>query len=336
MVQTALKEIQDKLSSWGSSPPKVEVLEHSQQILNFKGQDHGNKILAVEKERAAKETPLRPRQEEAPKNGKGKGGSKKSKGKGHGIDELPRFDVRRAFPNKTLCTWQSANRALENAEAPPNSLVQCKDAAQILFFPDMAKVAGIKDEIILFTTSSDHGPVIPGAKRVLLSFLGCREGGSCGYALWGSTWGAWDFAQEDGCQDTSLAALRINAALDFIRQPLKNEMLRNPALALKAAGIQNIVTEVRTFKWTTSQNRMVSGYISFDSAHVQAILGCSGTGGIFFQRLAIHASPAEVEWIPHGEKESYDDYLQRALETAKKNGTHLTYRKGGGAFLLPH
>ena len=57
-------------------------------------------------------------------------------GKGKRIDDIPKFDVKRAFPGKTLCSWQTASQALEAAEAPPTSLVQCKDAARIILFHD--------------------------------------------------------------------------------------------------------------------------------------------------------------------------------------------------------
>lgn len=96
------------------------------------------------------------------------------------------------------------------------------------------------------------------------------------------------------------------------------------ALALGVAGIQR----------STSLHRMVQGYISFAAGHLEAVLGCSGTGGIFFQRLAIHSPiPPEVEWIPHNSNELLSVYLGRALGLAKEQGSYLTWRTGGGSCL---
>ena len=346
-VTAVIRELQGRITSWGNAPPsKAEVIEHLKKVVaslsgeaaahcegrSVKGKTNKGSKGGAKGDKGAGGSQLhqqsfydalRARQQE-PKNGKGKGSTKKNKGKGQGLEDLPKFDVRRAFPNKALCTWQTANRALENAEKPPNELVQCRDAAQILLFQDMAKIAGIKDEIILFSSSSDNDPDIPGAKKVLLPYLGnIALCGAVVAMLSGASPGELGTSPKKMDLKTpplkETTTLRVNAALDFIRRPLNDEILRNPALALKAAGIQNIVTEVRTFKWTTSQHRMLSGYISFETVHTDAVMGCSGVSGVFFQKLAIHASPPEVEWVTRVEGESHEVYLQRALEALDWN-----------------
>ena len=113
---------------------------------------------------------------------------------------------------------------------------------------------------------------------------------------------------------------------------MKDQILRSPSLALAAAQIAECVGEAKTFKWSTSAHRMLSGYVSFDSSKVEEVMSHSGRNGIFFQRLAVHVSTqAEVDWISPAEQETNAAYLDRCLLESKKINSFLTFRRGGGA-----
>lgn len=129
-----------------------------------------------------------------------------------------------------------------------------------------------------------------------------------------------------------MVTLRVNVALDFVRQPVKNNLISDPTLALSIAGVKQYLTEAKTFRWTTSVNRMMSGYVTFDAGQLQSVLQRSGNGAVFFQRLASNqVAPPEVDWLAWDKSESHQDYLKRALSLAEKAGSFLAFRRGGGA-----
>ena len=354
-VKKAVEELKDKMQSWGEAPPsKQEVLTMLQSMISRlqggkgydgKGSDGkgasgtgaSGKGASSQLHQQSFYEAMKQRQADGPKS-KGKGrGRKAKKGMAEGVGDMPTFDVKRAFPGLQFGTWQSANRSLEAAEVPTCNLIQCRDAHQLLLFQDMAKFIKVEEKITIFAVVSQGDPDVPGARKVLLPYLGnlaLRE-----------AWVASISGQDPGevgtrpkktdmkkPQKADTTTLRVNAALDYIQRPLKDEMLKNPSLALGAAGIQECVGEARTFRWTTSQHRMLSGYVSFDSSKVEEVLSHSGRSGIFFQRLAVHVTtPPEVEWISPEAKESNQDYLDRCLAAAQANKTYLTFRRGGGA-----
>lgn len=356
-IQPFINEIKNMIETWEASPPtRASVCQQLAQVL---------KKMQADSEADFQEAPqqssavgqvggkkgkaggsylhqqsfydaLRQRSDHI---GKGKKGPKKNNGKGKGVDDIPKFVVKRAFPGKSLCSWQNANRALEAAEAPPTSLVQCRDAAQIILFQDMTKIAGLTQEIILFAPSLDNDPDIPGASKVLLPYFGniaLREAWIAMASGDKPSLGGISPLKRDvkAPQLKETATVRVTAALDFIPSPLKNDIIKDPSTALGIAGIQKFIKEARCFRWSTSINRMVQGYISFGKEHLEEILQSSGTGGIFFSKLAIHQSqPLDIEWIPVIEHELPAAYLERALAKAKDDSLYLTWRKGGGACL---
>ena len=349
----AIQELKDKLEAWGTSPPsKSEVVNMLQEMVQKLQGDEGSKGNGNKgKGKGADESgsgsqlhrqsfysALQKRQEENASKGKAKGRSRGAKkGMAEGVGELPKFDIRRAFPGLSFGTWQTAQASLEAAEQPSHTLIQCRDAHQIHLFQDMGKLISIKDKIYLFAGASRGDPEVPGGKKVLLPYLGniaLREawiGLITGEEV-GDSYGTLPKKSDVKAPAKTATTLRINAALDFIQQPLKDQILRSPSLALAAAQIAECVGEAKTFKWSTSAHRMLSGYVSFDSSKVEEVMSHSGRNGIFFQRLAVHVSTQpEVDWISPAETETNAAYLERCLLEAKKINSYLTYRRGGGA-----
>ena len=73
-------------------------------------------------------------------------GNKKGKGKGKSkTEELPKFDLKRAFPDRDLFTWQRLVNILEKGEPPKvksRTICLCQSVGQILEFQEMAKAWG--------------------------------------------------------------------------------------------------------------------------------------------------------------------------------------------------
>jgi len=353
-ISRAIEELKGKIEAWGASPPsKNEVVNMLQEMIKQlqkdngadgntakgKGKGEGNSSSSFQLHGQSFFDALKRRQGESALKGKAKGRSRGSKkGMAEGVGDLPKFDIRRAFPGLNFGTWQAAQLSLEAAEAPAHNLIQCRDAHQILLFQDMGKLITIKEKIFLFAGASPGDPDVPGGKKVLLPYLGniaLREAwiGLISGEDVGDSYGTLPKKSEvKAPAKTASTTLRINAALDFIEKTLKDQILRSPSLALAAAQIAECVGEAKTFKWSTSAHRMLSGYVSFDSVEIEEVMSHSGRNGIFFQRLAVHVSTQpEVEWITPNDKESNAAYLKRCLEMSKKIGSHLTYRRGGGS-----
>ena len=351
LIAKTLEEMQSKLAAWEEAmPPKQVILDNlNKMVADLQGRRHQTKGKGKEVSQDSGASgsrselhqqsfyeKMQQRQADSKVSGKGNKPPKaKNKGKGRG-DDMPRFDIRRTFPGRDFCTWQTAQLALESGDLPRGRIIQCKDASQVLLFQDMSKVAGLSSDILLLTGYSPSDPVIPEGKRVLIPYLGniaLREAwiamldGSLPADV-GTTPTKMEVAAKSKKEVTTL---RINAALDFIEQPAKNELIQRPALALSLAGVSSFLSEVKTFKWSTSIHRMVTGYISIESSMVEKVMSCSGKAGIFFQRLASQGNPPEVEWLAWPDKEPQQQYLERALGVAAEAKSFLAFRKGGGA-----
>ena len=187
-MQKAIQELKDKLEAWGTSPPsKSEVVHMLQEMVQKLQGDEGSKGSGnkgrgkgadesgsgSQLHRQSFYSALQKRQEENASKGKAKGRSRGAKkGMAEGIGDLPKFDIKRAFPGLSFGTWQTAQASLEAAEQPSHTLIQCRDAHQIHLFQDMGKLINIKDKIFLFAGASPGDPEVPGGKKVLLPYLG--------------------------------------------------------------------------------------------------------------------------------------------------------------------
>lgn len=337
-----VQELSKKLQSWKAAPPSKQTMLGAlkDMVLKMDGKEvakaKGKSGSASSLHQQSFYDALRQRQNEIKE---GKGSSKpKPKGKGKGSSELPKFDFKRAFPDKVLISWQTMESSLEKGSCPVGDIVLCRDASQMLLFQEMVQLAGLSTKIIMIASALSGDPAVTGGTKCLVPVLGNLALKEAWISrLDGQQAEKYGVAPQKATPSTSLVekemvTLRVNVALDFVRQPVKNNLISDPTLALSIAGVKQYLTEAKTFRWTTSVNRMMSGYVTFDAGQLQSVLQRSGNGAVFFQRLASNQlAPPEVEWLPWDKSESHQDYLTRALSLAEKAGSFLAFRRGGGA-----
>lgn len=103
-----------------------------------------------------------------------KGGAGRGKGKGKkGIqNELPIFDLKkRAFPGKTVTTWQTAISHLESGEAPTGHICLCRDiVAQVLHVTELAAVGKVSPSFTMVAGYSDGDPILKDGIVTLLPY----------------------------------------------------------------------------------------------------------------------------------------------------------------------
>ena len=278
---------------------------------------------------------------------------RKGKGKGkHGANELPKFDLQRAFPQHDVLSWQRLCHFLECGETPKTrqkSVVLCQSVGQIIELQEMAKawgedflvVNGASLSIILVAAAKQGDPTLNHAKEALLPFIG-------NIAMLKAVMAELNgkevqFEQSDPKKISmktmpvrDLITLRVHIALDYVDRKHRDHILQQPAYALSLVGVEDHLKEAKTFQWT-SAFRMISGYVQIPSDKLQPTMARSGHGGVFFQKLARDGTTPDrdVEWHPwkKDEGQSYFDYHQAAMERAAELKSFLTIRKGGGSNL---
>ena len=216
--------------------------------------------------------------------------------------------------------------------------ILCRDAAQMILFQEMVQVAEISTQIIMIAGAASGDPEVPGGVKSLIPYLGnLALKVACIARMDGKKTENQGVAPQEISPSTSLAekemvTLRVNVALDFVKEPEKNALISDPTVALSIAGVKQFLCEAKTFRWTTSVHRMMSGYVTLEAAQLQSVLKRSGCGAVFFQQLAsAQATPPEVDWLVWEKSEPHLDYLARAQSIAEKAGSRLAFRRGGGA-----
>ena len=290
-------------------------------------------------------------QKKAKSNGANTPGTRKGKGKGkQGTEDLPKFDLRRAFPECDVLAWQRLSSFLERGDAlkiRQKTVCLCQSVGQILEFQEMAKAwgkeyllaGGTPLSIILVAAVKNDDPNLCHAKEALLPFIGNIA--MMKAVLVELSGQEVQFEQADPKKISmksipvrDIATLRVHIALDYVERKHRDNILHQPAYALSLVGVEDHFKEAKTFQWT-SAFRMVSGYVQVPSDKLKPTLSRSGHGGIFFQKLARDSSShtQDVEWHQWKEGQSYFEYHQSAIERAASLGSFLTIRKGGGSNL---
>ena len=225
----------------------------------------------------------------------------KSKGKGKGKskgDTLPRFDLAQQWPKRDITAWQAVQSALEGGEAPKGGVCICKTSAQIEEFQVMAKALNVDKDLVLVCKFAEEDSVPPGATKTLMPYLGnlamtyATIANLNGKDIKISGYQPKETKIEDNKQD--LITLRVTIQMHYIPKEHHKTLFGRPELALRLAGVTE---ELRTYKWE-SVGGCIIGYVSCTDAEHERLLANSGSGGIFFARLAqdITARPA-VSWV---------------------------------------
>ena len=309
----------------GTRDLEVAVEERSDGSSHLHGQSFYQAMQAMRQQQMERDS------------GKKPGPKKPKKSSGKGTSELPRFDLKRSFPDLEILSWQNLQQMMEQGDAPSGKVTLCKSPGQVIEFQDLATAGSIKADVVLVAASGEGDPQVPGGKIILLPFLGNI---ALKHAVVGKLGGE-EVSREGlkpaklqlqkGRKEQDVVTLRVNIALDFLSPEDKNKVILNPSHCLHLADVKGIVDEARTFQ-RVGAFRMVSGYVQIPTCKEEEFMKKSGTNAIFFQRLASNKlGQPEVAWLVWEDGMEPRAYLQKALQMAKTQDTYLAFRRGGGS-----
>ena len=177
-------------------------------------------------------------------NGKNRG---KGKGKKPPALELPSFDLKRAFPARSISTWQSALASLERGEEPKGHVCICKDTSQILHFIDLASAGGVASSFTLVASFVEGNPINQQGLVTLLPFLGNLALKKAFVACLDGSKPTVNFeppskVELKTVQTQPMTSLRINIALSFVESKAKQVLLEYPSMALHYTGAKKFLT----------------------------------------------------------------------------------------------
>jgi len=271
--------------------------------------------------------------------GKGKGG----KGKPQEVMRtLPRFDLRKAWPQKEMSTWHIVLRDLELGKEPHGAIALCDSIERMVEIQTLAKVHTVQKSIILVAKAEGketHKNVI-NAKECLLPWQGNL---AMSKAIVATSDGKEATisevkpiqAKETRISEEKKVALRIMAVLKFVDHEMQEKLVQFPDLSLHLLGCLEELKECKTYGWSHDEDENVLvGYCGVDAALVPKMLELSGNGGIFIVQLKqdIVTRPP-VTWFSQAQGETNEKFFERVMKLAKDEKVPLAWRRGGGLCL---
>ena len=100
---------------------------------------------------------------------KEKGKTKAKDGKGNGV---PKFDLRLAFPTKSITAWSLVMQSYEQGKEAGGSIAICPNCEKISEIQALAACHGLTKPIILVAKTDESNADIKGGQKALLPFLG--------------------------------------------------------------------------------------------------------------------------------------------------------------------
>ena len=109
----------------------------------------------------------------------GKSSNGKSKGKGKKVENgkgpwssLPRFDLARIWPSKSIASWQALAEKLEKGQAPSAAAAICDSHERILELQSLAAVHQITSDVVLVSKFDENAEAVGNAVTTPLPFAG--------------------------------------------------------------------------------------------------------------------------------------------------------------------
>ena len=344
-----LREFSHLIHRWEAATPTVGELQksiaglisldinHREQSRQMTGQGFSfYKQFIKEKEEKAQQP-----YQGKPTGGKGFGKAKPGqKGKG---PVVPRFDLAKLCPQRNMISWQRLASILEQGkveeEASLNNAVCVLDSYyRMLELQNMAEAHGISFKTILICkTESEEFDKDDGGRCEMLPYMG-------NLALMKARITSLDRSEPSfrgvtplkseapGLADEELVSLRIIAPLSIVEDSkMKDYLLKHPEHTLRL--LKCPLDEVKTNSWSGSKGT-IEGYMNIPKSKVESVLGLSGTGGIFVQRLRKDVLQLpEVDWQNQDPKDDDVAYFKKAYAAATALSLPLTFRSGRGAWL---
>lgn len=183
-VSRFVAKLASLVSKWQTATPtRNELKQELQIIIDEVGKSPWSQHMAETRQsfyeqfggRALQSQLVKEGPKEAKTATKGKG---KSKGatRGKGPPDLPRFDLKRIAPSRSIISWQAVAGSLENGDHPPAaSIAICDSTARILELQELASVHEVKTSLILVAKigkEEEGKQFLDGGKTELLPFQG--------------------------------------------------------------------------------------------------------------------------------------------------------------------
>ena len=272
---------------------------------------------------------------------KGKGGKDKGKGKSQSGSSLPRFDVMKILPTKTLTTWQVLGRELEEAKEPTGKAVIMDSIDRMAEYQALTKAHGLTSSITMIAKVGDES--LAGLSNPVKMWLPYLSNLALVQAVVCMTTGEQTSLTGiepvkkvgQGAEDSKkMITLRMVLDLKLVKEKKVRELYKEqPHVSLHHALGQCSFKEVKTSGWTVG-DELITGYCYVQPGNVEEVLRLSGKAGLFSSRLRQDIQePPPVCWIKKLETETDIQYHERAMEKADESKVALTRRNGGGAYL---
>jgi len=347
-VGTLVKDLKEIVKKWENhKPTKDEVKDNLAKIIEkIKGQAEMPKQETAERpkgepkqsfynafhKKASEKVEERDKEKGQKSKAKGKGKTKTKDGKGSGV---PKFDLRLAFPTKSITAWSLVMQSYEQGKEAEGCIAICPSCEKISEIQALAACHGLVKPITLVAKTDDSSANVQEGRKILLPFLG-------NLALVGATiatsTGAkpeWEGEKPIAAKalttrvpKESLTTLRILVVKDLLEQKDLDKMKKTPAFAISLLGVDESITELRTSGWT-DQLETIVGYVELPKVEEDKI---KNKGGVFVSSLRKHVvSWPAVSWRHPEKNESMKKYFERIQKAATELGKPLAYRRGGGA-----
>ena len=352
VVDKIVKDIQQLAENWkGRRPTKDQMkvrLDHLTERL-----DKSIKTSVSEKAGEGREQPKQSfyhsfhekfdKKQSIDNTAKGKG--KAAKGKGIGGDvfkSLPRFDLKRAYPLRSIVTWHAVQNSLENASTPHGEVALCDSVARISELQLLAAGHGITAKLLLVEKAegADSLATIQNGQEILLPYMGNIAMtkaivASLDAKVIDSDIGMKPLdSKEVEKTKERLVSLRITAVFDYIQPGLHEKLRTYPDHTLHLLGKLDL-KESKTNGWTFDlEEKVLVGYCSVPQTAVEKMLKLSGVGGVFVAQLQkdiVRKPPAT--WYGQNEGEASLDFYNRISEIAKEANVPMSWRRGSGLCL---
>ena len=186
---TAVDHLKALIAKWGKNPPiKTEAIEELKDVIRklskhaevedtkelrmWRSKDkvsfYGPPSLAAADQRELATQPTKSLNGKSQGKGKGK---KVEKGKGP-WSSLPRFDLARIWPSKSIASWQTIAEKLERGQPPIAAAAICDSQERILELQALAAAHQITSDVVLVSKYDENAVEVEGAIVTLLPFAG--------------------------------------------------------------------------------------------------------------------------------------------------------------------
>ncbi len=352
-VDVLIKGFKDLMKSWEEKKPSKDEIKHQISTVMSK-----LKETVAENEEKTTRKPPSARQsfyaefhqkalEKVDNKANNQGQKGKSKGKGKGktkskeIENLPKFDLRQAFPTMAVNSWVAVMKELEEGRDPSGSVTVCPDLAKVSEIQALSKAHGLTKGILLITKgdTKETDITILGSKKALLPYQGNLA--LVGAILAMSTGEVPSFEGTTPVKCPALRpfkkenniSLRVMVVKGIITESDDKKMKVDPTYALHLLGCKEKMEELKTSGWS-EQTEAYVGYLEIEKEKSSEILQMSGRGGVFISSLRKNVVEwPNVSWRLPERDEPMNLYHMRIYDHAKKLGKPLAFRRGGGASL---